>query len=189
MAEDIKKEEVVEEEVVETDESAKDSESSSTEEVDWKAVADAEKARADAAEKLIVKNKSISKRQEKKEDEEKPESGLTEERVLELINASKGDADDPDVKALAEAQRRVKELEGKNSEITRTIKKKDTTRTETTVEKRDAEKGTAPKLPENSPLKGFEHKGNGIYAKKLPNGQQHFVNRNAGPGQKRAWVA
>src|SRR3990172_4657249 len=73
-------------------------------EIDYKALAEAEKARADAAEALIVKNKNIDKRTEP----------LTEERVLELITLAKENADSPEVKALEEAQRKLKELQGKN---------------------------------------------------------------------------
>lgn len=165
-------------------ETTEESEGSSTEEVNWEEVAKAEKERADAAERLIIKNKNIQKREERKE-----QSGLTEERVLELIRSAQVDIDDPDAKALAEAQKRVKVLEAKNNEIIRAAKKKDTTSSDTAQTHRDGERAVAPKLPDNSPLKDYEHKGNGIYAKKLASGQFHYVRRNAQPGEKRSWVA
>src|SRR4051812_46308545 len=76
--------------------------------IDYKVIAEAEKARADAAEALIIKNKNIDKRHANKEGEN---AGLTEERVLELIKtATVKDDDSPEAKALEEANKKVQEL-------------------------------------------------------------------------------
>ena len=163
-------------------------ESSSTEEIDYKALADAEKARADAAEALIIKNKALAKRAENKVEET---SGLTEERVLELITkaTAKTEDDSLEAKAYAEAQAKVKELQAKNNEIARALKAKDGVSKDTATTQRDGEKGNEPKLPENSPLKAFKYEGNGIYSQKLASGKTMFKNTLAGPGQPKTWAA
>ena len=166
---------------------AKAAEEALSKEIDYKALADAEKARADAAEALIVKNKAIAKRAEDKGEESQ---GLTEERVLELIKtATTKDVDDsPEAKAYAEAQAKVKELQAKNGEIARTLKAKEGVSKDTATTHFDGEKGTEPKLPENSPLKAFKYEGNGIYSQKLSSGKTMFKNVNPGPGQPKTWV-
>ncbi len=184
MNEEEKKEEskeIISEEIVST-------ESSSTEEIDYKALADAEKARADAAEALIVKNKAIAKRAEHKEGED---SLLTEERVIELIKSAtvKNEDDSVEAKVYAEAQAKVKELQAKNIEIARALKAKDGVSKDTATTQMDGEKGTEPKLPDNSPLKAFKYEGNGVYSQKLSSGKTMFKNTLAGPGQPKSWLA
>lgn len=184
MAEDITKEETTEE-VVETTEVESDA-PLQEEEIDYKTLAEAEKTRADAAEALIVKNKSIAKRQEGKEGEQ---AGITEERVLELIKAAKTSEDEsPEAKALAEAQKNLKVIQAKNTEIARALKNKGTPQKEVAGTERDGEKVADPKLPEGSPLKGYEYKGSGIYAKKLASGKTLFVNTKAQVGQQKKWT-
>lgn len=157
-------------------------------EIDYKALADAEKARADAAEALIVKNKAIAKREVVKEGEV---STLTEERVLELIktNTVKNEDDSVEARAYTDAQAKVKELLAKNAEIARALKAKDGLSKDTATTQRDGEKGTDPKLPENSPLKAFKYEGNGIYSQKLSSGKTMFKNTLAAPGQPKTWLA
>ena len=155
-------------------------------EIDYKTLAEAEKVRADAAEALIIKNKNIAKRQEGKEGE----TSLTEERVLELINQAKADTDEsPEAKALAEAQKNLRVIQAKNTEIARALKNKGTPVKDVAGTERDGEKGTEPKLPEGSPLKAYKHEGNGIYSKKMPNGKTLFINTKASAGQQKKWVA
>ena len=155
-------------------------------EIDYKTLAEAEKVRADAAEALIIKNKNIAKRQEGKEGE----TSLTEERVLELINQAKADTDEsPEAKALAEAQKNLRVIQAKNTEIARALKNKGTPVKDVAGTERDGEKGTEPKLPEGSPLKAYKHEGNGIYSKKMPNGKTLFINTKASVGQQKKWVA
>lgn len=162
-----------------------------SQEIDYKALADAEKARADAAEALIIKNKSMAKREEKKNDDET--TPLTEEKVAEIVAKalaqSKETDDSPEAKAYAEAQAKVKELQTKNGEIARALKAKEGVSKDSATTHRDGEKGTDPKLPENSPLKAFKHEGNGIYSLKLASGKTMFKNVNAGPGQPKSWIA
>ena len=155
-------------------------------EIYYKTLAEAEKVRADAAEALIIKNKNIAKRQEGKEGE----TSLTEERVLELINQAKADTDEsPEAKALAEAQKNLRVIQAKNTEIARALKNKGTPVKDVAGTERDGEKGTEPKLPEGSPLKAYKHEGNGIYSKKMPNGKTLFINTKASVGQQKKWVA
>ena len=146
-------------------------------EIDYKALAEAEKARADAAEALIVKNKNIDKRTEP----------LTEERVLELITLAKENADSPEVKALEEAQRKLKELQGKNDEITRALKAKETTPSDPPTQ-HDPLPKVEPKLPEGSPLASYKHMGNGLYSKKLTTGKTVFINTKAQGNERKKWV-
>lgn len=166
-------------------------ESSSTGEIDYKALADAEKARADAAEALIIKNKALAKREEKKTDE--APTAITEEKIAEIVlktlAQTKETDDSPEATAYAQAQAKVKELQAKNAEIARALKAKDTTVSDTATTHRDGEKGTEPKLPDNSPLKAFKYEGNGIYSQKLASGKTMFKNVNAGPGQPKSWIA
>ena len=151
-------------------------------EIDYKAVAEAEKARADAAEALIVKNKKLSERN-------KEDTGLTEERVLELITASKEAKDDSkESQDLIEAQRKVKELESKNAEIARALSAKDSVKKDDPTTHRDGDPVADPKLPENSPLRAYKHIGNGIYSKKLNNGKTMFRNTQAAGNERRTWI-
>lgn len=170
---------------------AKAEEEALSKEVDYKALADAEKARADAAEALIIKNKAIAKREEKKNDD--GPDPLTEEKVAEIVAKalaqSKETDDSPEAKAYAEAQAKVKELQAKNAEIARALKSKNTASNNSATTHFDGQKGTEPKLPENSPLKEFTHIGNGVYSLKLKSGKTMFKNTNPGPGQPKTWVA
>lgn len=163
----------------------------SQEEVDYKALAEAEKARADAAEALIVKNKALAKRNETKPEGE-PQA-LTEEKVVELIKkvvtTSKEDSDDsPEAKAYADAQAKVRELQAKNAELGRAQKAKDGVSKDSATTHRDGEAGTEPKLPDNSPLKAYKYEGNGIYSIKLASGKTMFKNTKVKPGQPSSWV-
>lgn len=191
MADDIEKqEEEVEEEVdtedVDTSTEESESESSSQEEtVDYSILYEAEKERADAAEALIVKNKAISKRQEGKEDA----SGLTEDRVLELIKQATSQKDDSDeAKRLSEAQAKVKALTAKKTELARALKNRDSAYSDTATSHQDSEKAKEPKLPEGSPLKSYKYAGNGVYTKKLANGKTMFVNTRAMANERKKWV-
>src|SRR3990167_1388782 len=170
--------------------------SSSTEEKDYKAIAEAnealalaEKARADAAEALIVKNKSIAKRQDNK-DETEP---LTEEKVNEIVKnalaSAKAEDASPEVVALKEANEKLAIQRAKTAEVVRALKASDGKRTDTATTHFDGEKGIEPKLPDNSPLKEFKFEGNGIYSQKLKSGKTMFKNVNAGPGQPKTWIA
>lgn len=158
---------------------------------DYKAIAEAnealaiaEKERADAAEALIIKNKKIEKRQVNQGDET-----LTEERVLELIEASKVKVDDSEeAKRLDEANKKVKEAQAKTAELARALKAKETASKDIISAQRDGLPGAAPKLPENSPLKAYKYKGNNIYSKKLPSGKTLFRNTKPNPGEPKSWV-
>ena len=162
--------------------------------IDYKAIAEsnaemlaAEKARADAAEALITKNKALLKRQEIKDEEDKP---LTRKEALELIEATKirDDDDSVEAKALIDANKRVKELEAKNTEIARALKAKDGVSKDSTTTHFDGSPNSDPKLPDNSPLKAYKYLGNGVYSKKLVSGKTMFRNANPGPGQQKTWV-
>ena len=153
-------------------------------EVDYKILAEAEKTRADAAEALIIKNKNIAKRQEGKEGE----TSLTEERVLELINAAKSTDESPEAQALAEAQKNLKIIQAKNAEIARALKNKTTPQRDVAGTQRDGEATVEPKLPEGSPLKSYKHEGGGIYSKKLASGKTLYKNTKAGVGEVKTWV-
>lgn len=154
-------------------------------EIDYKTLAEAEKLRADAAEALIIKNKNITKRQEGKEGEQ---AGLTEERVLELINAAKSTDESPEAKALAEAQKNLKIIQAKNAEIARALQNKTTPQRDVAGTQRDGEATIEPKLPEGSPLKSYKHEGNGIYSKKLASGKTLKINTKAGVGEQKKWI-
>lgn len=161
--------------------------SSSTEEIDYKVIAEAnealakaEAARADAAEALIVKNKAIEKRQ--------VNPTLTEERVLELIKTATKEEASPEALALEEATKNLAIAKAKTAEIARSLKAKEGTRSDSANTHFDGEKGTAPKLQDNSPLKEFKYEGNGIYSQKLKSGKTMYKNQNAGPGQPKTWV-
>lgn len=146
------------------------------------ALAAAEKARADAAEALIIKNKQIGKRTDEPQ-------ALTEERVLELINSAKGDSDDsPEAKALAAAQATVKQVEAENAELRRGLKSKDGSSSNPASTHRDPLPEVAPTLPPGSPLTGFKHLGNGIYSKKLASGKTMFKNTRAQGNERKSWV-
>ena len=175
MADDIehKEEDLEEEEKSESEESESDA-PLQEEEIDYKTLADAEKTRADAAEALIVKNKSIAKRKEGQEGE--PPS-LSEERVLELIRQAKAEEhDSPEAQALADAQKNLKMIQAKNTEIARALQNKGKPQSAAPGTQRDAEELPKPKLPEGSPLKDYEYKGDGVYSKKLPNGKTFNTN-------------
>lgn len=157
---------------------------------DYKAIAEAnealavaEKERADAAEALIIKNKKIEKRQGQGDET------LTEERVLELIEASKVKVDDSEeAKRLDEANKKVKEAQAKTAELARALKAKETASKDIISAQRDGLPGAAPKLPENSPLKTYKYDGNNIYSKKLPSGKTLFRNTKPNPGEPKSWV-
>lgn len=153
-----------------------------TPEPDYKALAEAEKARADAAEALIIKNKSITKRNDEP-------SALTEERVLELIRTAKDDSDEsPEAKALADAQAKVKTLQSEKDELLRAQKGKDGTSSNPASTHRDPLPEVAPKLAPGSPLAGFQHLGNGLYSKKLATGKTMFKNTQAQGNERKSWV-
>ena len=154
-------------------------------EVDYKLLAEAEKARADAAEALIVKNKNIAKRKEGTEETQQ----LSEDRVLELIRQAKAEEyDSPESQALAEAQKNLKVIQAKNAEIARALKNKDNPQREVAGSQRDGEQTPQPKLPEGSPLKDYKHEGNGIYSKKLASGKTLKINTKATVGQTKKWI-
>jgi hypothetical protein len=173
------------EEKVEIAEEVIETPSSSTEEVDYKALADAEKARADAAEALIVKNKNIAKRQDIQSEEAKP---LTRAEVLELIKTKETDDSSAETKALDDANKRVKEIQAKNAELARALKSKDGVSSDSATTQFDGATGGEPKLPDNSPLKAYKYMGNGIYSKKLPGDKTLFKNIKPVPGQPHTWV-
>jgi len=159
------------------------------EEIDYRALAEAEQARADAAEALIVKNKAIAKRAEVKEVET---TTLTREEVLELIKANtpKVETDDSiEATALVEANKKLAEMKAKNSEIARALKAKDGARNDTASTQFDGEKGTEPKLAESSPLKAYKHEGNNVYSLKLASGKTHYKRSITVPGLPSSWVA
>lgn len=192
MAEEIEKDEVIEETDKETEDT--ESDSSSTEETDYKAlavmqeaIALAEKERADAAEALIIKNKKLSKRHA--DDEEEPaEKPITESRLLEILKDFKPQKDDEETNRLAEAQKKVRELQSKAEEILRASKAKGGVSSDTATTHRDGEKKVEPKLPANSPLKSYKYEGGGVYSKKLVSGKTMFVNTKAGGGERKKWI-
>ncbi len=185
MADDIEnKEEVAEETTDVVAEVAESDAPSQEQEVDYKILAEAEKVRADAAEALIIKNKNIAKRQEGGET-----TTLTKEDVLALIAESKGNADEsPEAKALEEAQKNLKIIQARNTEISRALKNKGTPQRDVAGTQRDGETVAEPKLPEGSPLKSYKHEGNGIYSKKLASGKTLYKNTKAGVGEAKTWV-
>lgn len=81
-----------------------------------------------------------------------------------------------------------KKIVAKNAELARALRAKDTVLSDPTGDHRDGLPSEAPKLPDNSPLKGYEWKGNGIYAKKLANGKTLYRNAKPSPGQPKTWV-
>src|SRR3990167_4779644 len=174
------------EEVEETTEEVESDAPLQEEEVDYKTLAEAEKVRADAAEALIIKNKSIAKRQEGRDGEQSP---LSEERVLELIRAAKAEEhESPEAQALAEAQKNLKIIQAKNTEIARALKNKSTPSMDVAGTQRDGETVADPKLPEGSPLKAYKHEGQGIYSKKLASGKTLYINTKAGVGEQKKWI-
>ena len=158
--------------------------SSKTEDIDYKALADAEKARADAAEALIVKNKKLEKRHE---NEPAP---LTREEVLELIaQTAQTNDQSPEAKALADAQKAVAELQAKNAELARAAIARASAGDNPASTQRDGlPTEHEPKLPANSPLKDYEYMGNGLYRKKLSSGKHMFRRHPAQPGLPTAWT-
>lgn len=147
------------------------------------ALAAAEKARADAAEALIVKNKNIQKR-----DDGSPQL-LTEERVKELISeAQKSGDDSPEAKALTDAQAAVKQVMAKNEELKRALAGKDTVQKNPPSTHQDPLPEEAPKLAPGSPLADFKHLGNGLYSKKLATGKTMFKNTRAQGNERKSWV-
>lgn len=153
-------------------------------EIDYKTLAEANAVALAAAEALIIKNKNIAKRQEGGET-----TTLTKEDVLALIAQAKaGEDDSPEAKALAEAQRNLKIIQGKNAEIARALKNKATPQRDVAGTQRDGETIADPKLPEGSPLKSYKHEGGGIYSKKLASGKTLYMNTKAGVGEQKKWV-
>lgn len=156
-------------------------------EIDYKALAEAEKARADAAEALIVKNKALAKREDKKDGDGQT---LTKDDVIEIVKTfTAKEADDSvEAKALEEANKRLKELQAKNAEIARALKAKDGVSKDSASTHFDGSSVSEPKLTDNSPLKSYKYMGNGVYSKKLANGKTLYKNVNPGPGGNKMWV-
>lgn len=179
-------------------EKAEAAEDLSQKEVDYKVIAEAneelakaEKARADAAEALIIKNKALQKREEKKNDNES--EALTEDKVAEIVQKTLAQAkennDSPEAKALEEANKKLAEIQAKNAEIIRAQKAKETISKDSAQTVVDAEKGVEPKLEANSPLKEYKFMGNGVYSQKLASGKTHYVRNPKVPGLPNSWVA
>jgi len=81
-----------------------------------------------------------------------------------------------------------KKIVAKNNELARALRAKDTISNDSTGEHRDGLPNEVPKLPENSPLKGYKYEGGSIYSKVLPSGKTLFRNAKPTPGQPKAWV-
>lgn len=81
-----------------------------------------------------------------------------------------------------------KKVVAEKAELARAIKAKETTYSDTALTQQDGQPKVEPKLPANSPLKQYEYKGNGLYAKKLASGKTMFKNTKAMPGQPKVWV-
>ena len=81
-----------------------------------------------------------------------------------------------------------KKIVAKNNELARALRAKDTISNDSTGEHRDGLPNEVPKLPENSPLKGYKYEGGSIYSKVLPSGKTLFRNAKPSPGQPKAWV-
>lgn len=147
------------------------------------ALREAEKARADAAEALIVKNKNIQQRKEG------DPQGLTEERVREIVlEAQKKGDDSPEAKILSDAQAKVKKLEGERDEAIRALAGKEKTLKDPPSTQHDPLPEQAPKLPDGSPLKDFKHLGNGLYSMKLSTGKTMFKNTKAQGNERKSWI-
>ena len=144
---------------------------------DYEALAKAEKARADAAEALLIKNKAISKRN--KEGGEIPEEDKPiTKKDLEEFKASftpKGD-DSLEEKALKEAKENLAKLETTNAELARALKGKATINTNSAGTHQDPPEGDAPKISAND-AKGLKSAGyvwdgvKRIWKKKLGGGK------------------
>lgn len=195
MAEDIEKQEELDES--KKDESQESSESSLTPDYEAlaqvnEAIALAEKERADAAEALIVKNKSLAKRhrndsEEGIEEEDRPISRKDLEEALRDFKPIR-EEESEESKRLALAQQKVKEAEAKRGELARALKAKDSVINDSAETQRDGMQGNAPKLPDNSPLKSYKHEGNGVYSKKLASGKTMYVNTKATANDAKKWV-
>ena len=81
-----------------------------------------------------------------------------------------------------------KKITSKVSELKRALAAKDTVTTDDSTAQRDPLPAVAPKLSASSPLVGFEHKGNGIYAKKLQSGKTMYRNTKALGNERKTWV-
>jgi hypothetical protein len=177
-------------EVVETpDTETTDTPSSSTEEtIDYAALAQAEKERADAAEALIIKNKKISQRHtdDAVPEEEKP---ITRKDLEAALASFKPTGTDPDENRFAEAQRKVKELEVKNAEIARALKAKGGVVTAAPGTHRDPMAASEPKLADADAYaykqSGFSWDGKDrVFKKALPG--KKFLNKD--PKTGRTWI-
>lgn len=157
-------------------------------EIDYKALADAERARADAAEALIIKNKAIAKRNQPDSDD-KP---LTKADVQDIVSSTFAELKEkseltPEEKELETAKERIRQLEAQNEEKARALKAK-AAKTATATSQRDGDAPVAPKLPANSPLRSYTYVGKGIYSKKLANGKTIYRNTKATGIQQKTWV-
>ena len=81
-----------------------------------------------------------------------------------------------------------KKIVAKNAELARALRAKDTISNDSMGEHRDGLPNEVPKLPENSPLKGYKYEGGSIYSKVLPSGKTLFRNAKPTPGQPKAWT-
>lgn len=81
-----------------------------------------------------------------------------------------------------------KKIVAKNTELARALRAKDTITDNAMGEHRDGLPNEAPKLADNSPLKGYEWKGGNTYTKKLSNGKTLFRNAKPLPGEPKTWV-
>lgn len=81
-----------------------------------------------------------------------------------------------------------KRIQATSEEIARADASRDMVRSDSAGTQRDGMGGTEPKLPSNSPLKGYKYMGNNTYTKKLASGKTLFVNTRPVPGQPKSWV-
>jgi len=81
-----------------------------------------------------------------------------------------------------------KKIVAKNAELARALRAKDTISNDSMGEHRDGLPNEVPKLPENSPLKGYKYEGGSTYSKVLPSGKTLFRNAKPSPGQPKSWI-
>jgi len=145
----------------------------------YEALAKAEKARADAAEALLIKNKAIAKRA-KDGDELPDEDKPITKKDLEAFRASLTpvkEEESPEEKALKEAKEK---LETVNAELVRALKGKSGINTNPAGTHQDPPQGDMPKISANDSkgLKSAGYEWDGVkrvWKKKLGNGQYLYA--------------
>lgn len=157
-----------------------------------KAELEAQRERAEAAEALIIKNKAMAKRHKDDDPEEIPEEErpITRKELEEALSNFKPKSEESDeAKRLAEANRRIKEIEAQKAEIARALKSKEQVTTAEPGTHRDPTPGAMPKISaiDAKGLKDSGYTWDGIKRlwKKPLSGGKYLYTRNL---QDKEWI-